>query len=549
MVELAACVGGEAPDQLLVARGRPRHDRQRQLRRPEGRAAPGARAYLFLATASARSRDGVRELRIQFLPAALDRDDAAEGTWKRDWSPPTWSKTILREERFVRLSCRGRSAPGVGLWETAWSEVKWHDRRTRALAGPGPAGVLGSSCSSSSGLRGARRGDRRRIDTLRCSRIRSGHTLEAERRLRRRKRGRVVPGALLAGDPQHVRSTSPPRSCSARDPAIPSLFITRRNASRPCLLVLIFVPFWVSYLMRMLGLVAGLDGLHEPGARRRRHRSPPEWLNGNSFSVIAALTYGYIPYFILPVSPASTASTRAALEAARDLGASSLRTFLRVTLPMSWLSILAEMVLITLPMFGDSCTNDLMLRLAARQHARRQPSTCSCRRAAEEPRGGDGPGADGAACDRHALLPLGNGAADEEGTHMSATAAANRPAAQAGRAPEQGSGLALQPVGAPALPGADHLALHRLGARPGALRGRLLLQRRALAQRLAGLLDPLVVGATTPSRVFHDPTYTNALTQSLKLAALDVAIAAPLGILLAIGLARWRGRGSGPPTS
>ena len=45
--------------------------------------------------------------------------------------------------------------------------------------------------------------------------------------------------------------------------------------------------------------------------------------------------------------------------------------------------------------------------------------------------------------------------------------------------------------------------------------------------------------------VFHDPTYTNALTQSLKLAALDVAIAAPLGILLAIGLARWRGRGSG----
>jgi spermidine/putrescine transport system permease protein len=45
--------------------------------------------------------------------------------------------------------------------------------------------------------------------------------------------------------------------------------------------------------------------------------------------------------------------------------------------------------------------------------------------------------------------------------------------------------------------------------------------------------------------VFHDPIYTNALQQSLKLAALDMAIAAPLGILLAIGLSRWRGRGSG----
>ncbi len=41
--------------------------------------------------------------------------------------------------------------------------------------------------------------------------------------------------------------------------------------------------------------------------------------------------------------------------------------------------------------------------------------------------------------------------------------------------------------------------------------------------------------------VFHDPTYTNALEQSLKLAVLDMAIATPLGILLAIGLSRWRG--------
>jgi spermidine/putrescine transport system permease protein len=44
--------------------------------------------------------------------------------------------------------------------------------------------------------------------------------------------------------------------------------------------------------------------------------------------------------------------------------------------------------------------------------------------------------------------------------------------------------------------------------------------------------------------VFHDPTLTNALTHSLELAALDMLIATPIGVLLAIGLARWRGRGS-----
>jgi spermidine/putrescine transport system permease protein len=49
--------------------------------------------------------------------------------------------------------------------------------------------------------------------------------------------------------------------------------------------------------------------------------------------------------------------------------------------------------------------------------------------------------------------------------------------------------------------------------------------------------------------VFHDPDYTNALFHSLELAALDMAIATPLGVLLALGLARWRGRGSGAANS
>ena len=49
--------------------------------------------------------------------------------------------------------------------------------------------------------------------------------------------------------------------------------------------------------------------------------------------------------------------------------------------------------------------------------------------------------------------------------------------------------------------------------------------------------------------VFHDPSYTSALMHSLLLAGLDMAIATPLGVLLALGLARWRGRGSGAANS
>ena len=45
--------------------------------------------------------------------------------------------------------------------------------------------------------------------------------------------------------------------------------------------------------------------------------------------------------------------------------------------------------------------------------------------------------------------------------------------------------------------------------------------------------------------IFHNPDYTHALVHSLELAAFDMLIATPLGVLLALGLTRWRGRGSG----
>ena len=76
--------------------------------------------------------------------------------------------------------------------------------------------------------------------------------------------------------------------------------------------------------------------------------------------MIAALTYGYIPYFILPVYAGLDRIDGSLLEGARDLGASAWRTFIRVTLPLSWPSILAGTILIMLPMFGDYYTNDLI---------------------------------------------------------------------------------------------------------------------------------------------------------------------------------------------
>jgi ABC-type spermidine/putrescine transport system permease subunit I len=87
---------------------------------------------------------------------------------------------------------------------------------------------------------------------------------------------------------------------------------------------------------------------------------PGGWLNGQPTTVILALLYGYIPFFILPLFVALDRIDRRQIDAARDLGASPLSAFMRVTLPLSMPGILAGSVLIALPMFGDYYTADLV---------------------------------------------------------------------------------------------------------------------------------------------------------------------------------------------
>ena len=84
------------------------------------------------------------------------------------------------------------------------------------------------------------------------------------------------------------------------------------------------------------------------------------WLNGQSFTVIAALVYGYIPFFILPLYASLDRIDKSLLEAGRDLGGSPLRTFLHVTLPLSKTGLLGGAVLIALPMFGDYYTPNIV---------------------------------------------------------------------------------------------------------------------------------------------------------------------------------------------
>ena len=136
-----------------------------------------------------------------------------------------------------------------------------------------------------------------------------------------------------------------------------------RGRLRGLMLALLVLPFWISYLMRMLAWV-GL--LNEEGLVNRVLTGlgilsdPYPWLEGKSITVIFGLAYGYAPFLILPLFAALDRLQSSYLEAAWDLGASSFSTFVRVTLPLSKNGILAGVAIIMLPMFGDFYTAYLL---------------------------------------------------------------------------------------------------------------------------------------------------------------------------------------------
>jgi putrescine transport system permease protein len=154
----------------------------------------------------------------------------------------------------------------------------------------------------------------------------------------------------------------------------PVAYFVARHASRTksLLLILLVLPFWISYLMRMLAWINmlspggyGLRFLSDTGISTVLYHlgvisDPTNYLGGQSFTVILALIYGYIPYFILPLYASLDRIDRAHLEAARDLGASPFRAFWHVTLPLSKTGLLGGAVLITLPMFGDYYTPNIV---------------------------------------------------------------------------------------------------------------------------------------------------------------------------------------------
>jgi spermidine/putrescine transport system permease protein len=129
---------------------------------------------------------------------------------------------------------------------------------------------------------------------------------------------------------------------------------------RSLLLVLVILPFWTSFLVRMYAWIFLLrtEGLLTLGLGALG--LPPLPLLYNDFAVLLGQVYGELPFMILPLYTAVEKLDRSLLEASADLGAAPARTLFRVTLPLTAPGIVAGCVLVFIPSLGAYLAPDLL---------------------------------------------------------------------------------------------------------------------------------------------------------------------------------------------
>ena len=133
---------------------------------------------------------------------------------------------------------------------------------------------------------------------------------------------------------------------------------------RNVFLMLIILPFWTSFLLRVYAWIGLLknDGVINNMLLAVGLIDEPLAMMNTSFAVYIGIVYSYLPFMILPLYSNLEKHDLTLLEAASDLGAGPTRAFMRITLPLSMPGVIAGSLLVFIPAVGEYVIPSLLGR-------------------------------------------------------------------------------------------------------------------------------------------------------------------------------------------
>ncbi len=149
-------------------------------------------------------------------------------------------------------------------------------------------------------------------------------------------------------------------------------FMARAKPARqPLLMMLVMLPFWTSFLLRVYAWKVLLSPggwvaapIHALGLDRLLAAigliEAPGLLMNTPFSLLVGMVYTYLPFMVLPLYATLSKLDLRLLEAAADLGATPWSAFWRITVPLSRGGIIAGAMLVFIPCVGEYVTPELL---------------------------------------------------------------------------------------------------------------------------------------------------------------------------------------------
>ncbi|PLP59254.1 putrescine/spermidine ABC transporter permease [Mesorhizobium loti] len=131
---------------------------------------------------------------------------------------------------------------------------------------------------------------------------------------------------------------------------------------RPTLLMLVILPFWTSFLIRVYAWIGILkpEGLLNQLLLSTGIISEPLIILNTYTAIFIGIVYSYLPFMILPLYSALEKMDYSLVEAAQDLGCPPITAFWKITFPMSLPGVLAGCLLVFIPAVGEFVIPDLL---------------------------------------------------------------------------------------------------------------------------------------------------------------------------------------------
>lgn len=140
-----------------------------------------------------------------------------------------------------------------------------------------------------------------------------------------------------------------------------AMILSSRNMNQSSFIVLIFIlPMWMNFLLRTMawqtllektGVINSILGfLHLPAL---------EIIN-TPYAIILGMVYNFLPFMVLPIYNVLIKIDKDVLNAARDLGANPVQTFLKITLPLSVPGVISGITMVFVPALTTFVISDLL---------------------------------------------------------------------------------------------------------------------------------------------------------------------------------------------